>query len=340
MKRWQTILIGVVISAIALYFAFRQANLAEIIDAFREARYEYIAMGIPIVMLTIVFRGWRWSVLTQGRLSFWDGYWLFNVGFLFNNVLPARLGEIARSILAGRRPRMHFTSALSSVVVERLFDMVSVGVLIGMILLVLDLPSWATTAGAVMGGGAFIGIIVLALAARFPTPALKIGSRILSLAPSFDAKRAEQFLAPFIHGLAGVSDWRIFFGGLLLSLIAWVISGVAAWVLMFAFFPSANLIDGMLTVAAAGLGIAIPAAPSGIGPFEAAVIGALSAVGYDADLSRSYALTLHILNFLITSVLGVIGLAREGVSFSEVARAAESAKVDSEDTPPDEDSRE
>src|SRR5690606_39647115 len=112
----------------------------QIIGAFRTARYGYVVLGLAGVVVTVLVRGLRWSVLTQGRLTVTDGFWLFNVGFLFNNVLPARLGEFARAYLAGRRPAMHFTSALSSIVVERLFDMVAVVVLIGAALLVLPLP--------------------------------------------------------------------------------------------------------------------------------------------------------------------------------------------------------
>jgi glycosyltransferase 2 family protein len=325
MKRWQTLVLGLIISAVALYFAFRQANLGAIVNAFRHANYTYVGLSAALVLITVSIRGLRWMVLTQRRLSFADAFWLFNIGFLFNNFLPARLGEIARAVLAGRRPQMHFTSALSSIIVERLFDMIAVVVMIGLILLVLPLPSLVTTAGALMGAAAVIGIVALALAARYPEPALKLGSGVLAILPRIDQSHAEQFLRPFVQGLSGVSDLRVFVGGLLLSLIAWIGSGIAAWVLMFAFWPGEPLIMGMVAVVAAGLGIAVPAAPSGVGPFEAAVFAALTSLKRDPDLSRSYALALHGVNFMMTSLLGLIGLLREGTSFGEVARAAETA---------------
>jgi uncharacterized protein (TIRG00374 family) len=323
MKRWQTLLIGLVISALALFLALRQANFAEITQAFHTARYEYVALACALSVGLTMLRGLRWSTLTQGRLPFIDAFWLFNVGFLFNNVLPARLGEIARAILTGRHPRMHFTSALSSIVVERLFDMVSVLVLFGIVLLGLDLPVWATTAGVAMGGGAGIAIVILAFAARRPAGALKLGAKLLALLPGFSQERATAFLQPFIEGLGGVSDPRTFALGMFLSIVAWLLSGFVGWVLMLAFWPRTPLIMGQLAIAAAGLGIAVPAAPSGVGPFEAAVIGVLTAVGYNSDVSRSYAFMLHAVNFAVTSLLGFFGLLREGTSFGEVARAAQ-----------------
>jgi len=326
MKRWQSILIGLVISAVALFFALRQADLGAMAAAFQQARYEYIVLAAVLFFGLVVIRGVRWSVLTQGRLKAVDAIWLFSIGFLFNNILPAKLGEVARGALAGRRPSMHFSSALSSIVVERLFDMVSVVILFGVVLAGLGLPGWATQAGIVMGVLAITGLIVLAVAARMPDLALNVGSTLMALLPRIEKEHAHQFLEPFIDGLGGVSNWKTFAGGFFLSVLAWFASGFVGWVLMLAFFDQPPIIDGLLAVAAAGLGIAVPAAPSGLGPFHAAVIGVLTATDYPADAARSYAFALHGLNFATTSLMGVIGLLREGVSFKEVREAAESAQ--------------
>jgi uncharacterized protein (TIRG00374 family) len=328
MKRWYALLVGLFISAVALYLAFRQADFGEIWLALQTARYSFVVLSLVLFVMTIVLRGLRWSVLTQGRLSTWECFWLFNIGFLFNDILPARLGEIARAFLAGRKQGMYFSSALSSIVVERLFDMVSVVVLFGIVLIGLDLPGWATGAGTGMGIIAVVGILILAFAARYPEGALRLGARLLSLIPGITVERASAFLQPFVEGLGGVSSLRTFAAGMGLSIFAWLVSGFNAWVLMLAFWRSSEvpLVMGQLAVAAAGLGIAVPAAPSGVGPFHAAVIGVLTAVGYNADVSRSYAFVLHAMNVVVTALFGGLGLMREGVSFGEVARVAQSLR--------------
>jgi hypothetical protein len=326
MKRWQTLLIGLMISALFLYLALRRADFLQMLGAFRTARYSFVALTFLAVVLIVLLRGLRWSILTGRRLATLDSFWLFNIGFLFNNVLPVRLGEFARAALAGRRPGMHFTSALSSIVVERLFDMVSVVLLVVIALVGLPLPGWAATAGAVMGAVALAGIALLAAAARRPEWALETGSRLLAILPRLTRDRAHKFLRPFVHGLGGVSDPRTFAAGLGLSILAWLFSGFSAWVLMLAFWSHVPLIAGIMAVAAAGLGIAIPAAPAGVGPYEAAVIGVLTATGYNADISRSYAFALHAVNFAVTCLFGAIGLLREGVSFGQVAREAQALR--------------
>jgi hypothetical protein len=323
MKRWIVLIVGLLISAVALYFAFRNANLAELGAAFRSARYEYALLSVLILVISTLVRGLRWRVLTEGRLTFGDGFWLWNIGFLFNDVLPARLGEIVRSLLAGRRPGMSFTSALSSVVVERLFDMVTVVLLLAIALAGNPLPDWATRAGLLMATLAVLGIGLLAFAARRPAGTLKLGVKLLALLPTFGEERARAFLAPFIEGLGGVRDRRTFAGGLGLSFLAWALSVAAGWALMFAFWPNPPLSVAVLILAAAGLGVSVPSAPAGIGPFEAAVVGALTVIHYDVSLSQSYALANHALVTLATIGLGLIGLGREGVSFGGMARQAQ-----------------
>lgn len=327
MKRWHTFAIGLVISVIFLYLSLRQADFAQIAESFRTARYGYVAAAVGGVVLTVIVRGVRWSVLTGGRLSAVDGFWLFNVGFLFNNVLPARLGEFARAYLAGRRPGMHFTSALSSIVVERLFDMLLVVMMLATALIALPLPAWATQSSIVMGVLTLVGLGVLAAVARWPERMLDLGARVLSVVPRIERDDAYAFLQPFAEGLSGVSNLRTFALGFLLSVVAWAVSTLAGWLLMLAFWRDVPIIGAQLAVAAAGLGVAIPAAPSGVGPYEAAVIGVLNAIGYDANISRGYAFALHAVNFGVTTLLGLAGLMREGVSFDQVAQGAQSLRA-------------
>jgi uncharacterized protein (TIRG00374 family) len=296
------------------------------IGAFSSLRYKYVILSMATIVISSMMRGIRWNILMQGRISIADGFWLFNIGYLFNNVLPARLGEFSRAILGGRRQGVSFTSALSSIVVERLFDLVSVVVLLGIALIALPLPDWAATSGLVAGGGSLAGIIVLALAARYPAPALKIGVWMLALIPGVSRERATSFLAPFVEGLGAVSDLRTFAGGFGMSLACWAVSGISTWLLMLAFWSEVPIPVVALTLGAAGLGVAVPAAPAGVGPFQAAVIAALTAAGYDESISQSFSIAMHFAIFVLTCLLGIGGLLREGVSFGQVARQAQELK--------------
>src|SRR5258705_5414282 len=131
MKRWITIAVGVLISAVAFFFAFRQMNFNEVWAAVTHIQPGWALAACVLIGISAFARGVRWSILLQRRLPVMDSFWLWVIGFLFNNVLPLKIGEVARSVLAGRRPGMSFTAVLSSVVVERLFDIVAVVTLLG-----------------------------------------------------------------------------------------------------------------------------------------------------------------------------------------------------------------
>lgn len=326
MKRWWTFLVGLLISSVALYLAFRTTNWAEVAGAFGSLRYEYVILSLVVVMISDVMRGMRWSMLMQGRISMVDGFWLFNIGYLFNNVLPARLGEFVRPILGGRRPGVTFTSALSSIVVERLFDLISVVILLSIGLVALPLPDWATTSGITVGAASLAGVIVLALAARYPDPALKVGVWALVLIPGISRERAGAFLSSFVEGLGAVSDLRHFAIGFGMSLACWAVSCASAWLFMLAFWPNVPIPVAAFVLGAAGLGVAVPAAPASVGTFQAAVIAACLAAGYDLSTSQSFSIALHLSTFVPTCLLGFAGLLREGVSFGQVARQAQEIK--------------
>jgi uncharacterized protein (TIRG00374 family) len=329
MKRWQSLLLGLIISVGALYVALRGAHLDRVAEALRTARYGYAVAALVIVAASTYARGLRWSAVLRGRLSPVDATWLFNAGFLFNNVLPFRLGEVVRAYLAARHPPVRFAEALSSIVVERLIDMLNVVAILAILLQFpkLNVPQWAQTAGLLMLIGAAAGIVVLYLAARYPDWVRSFSQRALERLPLPERFTEEGLLGQlesFLEGLASLRDLRAFALALGYSALAWIMSGLSGWILLLAFedFGAPGIEIGFLAIAAAGLGIAVPSLPAALGPFEAAVKLALVAIGYAQEPALSYALVLHAINFVATSGLGALGLLREGLSFGEVASAA------------------
>jgi len=326
MKRWLPILIGLIITALALVLAFQNTDFAAVLAAMRAIKPGWAVAGLAAVAISASTRGARWSLLLEGRLKLVDAFWLWTLGFLFNNVLPFKLGEVARAVLAGRRPGMSFGAALSSVVVERLFDMVAVVMLVGIAIVSQPLPDWAKQAGAVMGVGALGALVALAVAARNPQGALTLGSQLIGWVPRMGSERARALLAPFVEGLGGVRDWRTFAGGFGMTLVAWVASIAAMWIMMMVFWDSVPLKDAVLALSAAGLGVTVPSAPSSVGPYEAAVIAVLTAIQYDRATTQAFAVVAHAAIFVVTSALGLIGLLREGVSFGQIAREAQDVR--------------
>ena len=125
MKQYRQLIFGLVIALIALYYTLRNVSFSEVISSFKEMNYIYILPAIVIILLSYVFRAYRWQALLEPSLKVNVGglYSPMMVGFM-GNFLPARAAEILRPYLLSKKYDITFTAAFASIVVERLFDMI------------------------------------------------------------------------------------------------------------------------------------------------------------------------------------------------------------------------
>ncbi|MBN2470140.1 MAG: flippase-like domain-containing protein, partial [Anaerolineae bacterium] len=175
MKSRFTLVIGIVISLVVLGIVLAGVDLDRAREAFVQARYAYVLPAAAILALGMITRAIRWQGLLSGRLLLRHAFSILNVSYLFNSALPFRLGEVVRIFLANRvqpenrllAPVPVFT-ALSTIVVERLLDMLMVLGILGAALALLDVPGYVVSGGVVLGLAAGLGMIVLVLLARWP----------------------------------------------------------------------------------------------------------------------------------------------------------------------------
>lgn len=166
MRKTAQIAGGLIISLLALWLAFRSANLAQVAQALREANYFYLLPAALLVWLGLVFRALSWRVILGGQVPYARVYHAMNEGYLLNNLLPFRLGEFGRAYLISRGSRGSVTAAqaLSSVVVERVIDLLMI-----LMLLLAYLPqlaglglgtSFAIVSGLIGGTGLFALVLL------------------------------------------------------------------------------------------------------------------------------------------------------------------------------------
>ena len=306
---------GLIISAVAVVLLLGVVDLELLAKAWQQANLLYLVPGAALLLLAMVARGGAWHVLSGRLIRPARAFWVLNAGYLINAILPLRLGDLARALLAGS-PRAGETStltasaALSSVVLERVLDLVCTFGLVMFALPVVAGQAWGgrtivwSTAVAISGvagvlvAGLLRGPLVRWLSARAPagSPAAKWVARI------------ERFL----RGLEALRDWRIVLPAMLLLILTWFIWLLEYTVLLRAFLPQATLADGLLALVGSALGMMIPSSPGGLGVYEAAVVGALAVIGIQSETALAYAITVHVLNSAGVIGLGWIGLVREG----------------------------
>ncbi len=115
---------GIIISVVALYFAFKNVPLAELFNYLVSINYLWVLPAVAITFLSFMLRAWRWRIIleSESKISVWRAYNPMMIGFMINCVLPGRLGEVARPVILQKEEKIPFATGLATVVAERVFD--------------------------------------------------------------------------------------------------------------------------------------------------------------------------------------------------------------------------
>jgi len=317
--------IGLAVSLLAFLLAFRGANLAEVAGALRKANYFALVPGLVLMGSGLILRALSWRVILGGGIPFGRVFDALNEGYLLNNLLPFRLGELGRAYLISRHSPLTAWQALSTIVVERIIDLVmAVALLFAFLPLVVGL-TWAQSAAvtaAVLGGAAIFTLVIIT---RNGERLARLAGALLRRLPGrpLNPERWQARIVSFLDGLAVLRDPRRALQAAFWSGTAWGLAGLGAWSMLRAFLPEATATMGFVTLTLLALGAAVPSAPGSAGVYELVIVQTLTAVfGVDRNVALSYALVVHAANILLAAVLGSLALAREGESLTDLARAA------------------
>jgi uncharacterized protein (TIRG00374 family) len=313
-KSW---LPGLIISVIFIGLILAFVDLRQMVDAIRQADMRWVAVSIVVALAWLAMRGVVWRTLLRNKASYSAVFLTLNEGYLLNNFLPLRLGELGRAFLLSRKTDLTFMEILPTIIIERVLDLAfSAAILLSAIPYVTGAPDTLKQAAYIASGLVVVGLFAMYLLARNHIWALgvyeKMSQRWLIL------QRFGGLVTSLFEGLAILTDGWLFLRVLGLMVINWAIAIVQFAVILLAFFPNAQVVWAMFGLGAAAFGGAVPALPGGVGTFEGVMGGALALVTFDKARSFAAAIVAHLLNYLITGVVGIYALAREGQTLSGV----------------------
>jgi len=315
------LLIGIIVSILAIVFVTSQIQLELFVQALRTGRYEYVLPCVFFLLLGLLTRGIRWRGLMGAKLPFWRTFHIMNVAYLVNGVLPFRLGEVVRMVLISRLPEdeVSMPQAFSSIVIERILDLLAISVLVLFSLALAPVPATLQTAGGVAGFFVVVGFIALVILAK-QRP--RVGRWLDLLSERFPVLlrlNAKVLADGFLKGLEPITQPRALISGVGWTAISWAFSLAGGYVLMFAIFEDASLATTMLYIASAAFAIAVPAVPGNIGTYEASILLALTAMGYqDSSAMLAFAVLVHAVNVLVHASTGIIGFIQQGISLGQL----------------------
>jgi len=301
---------GVVISVVALVIAVRGVDLAQTADVLRSASPGWVALMLAFSVLDISLRGARWQRLMapirQIPYVRMLGYLL--IGYLANNVLPARLGELVRSHYVGDREGVSRTTALGTVVVERVIDTTAVVLIAAGSVLLLHVRG--VVANVVLVGLAVSAILVTALALGIVAHRLPFSDRLIERVERWPT--VVSLASRLRGGLAVAADPRTVGAAVVLTLLAWSMSFLAFTAAGQAVGVQMTLGEAALLASGVALATAIPSAPGYLGTFELAAVGLAQTFGVAAGPAFALALLAHVGILVVTSGGGAIALLRLG----------------------------
>lgn len=302
--------LGIAISTVALLLVVRSVDLGAVWEALKTAQPGWLALMAGFMFIDIFTRAFRWRLLLSpvGRVRYLDTLASLMVGYLANNVLPARLGELVRSHELGERTGLSKSTILGTIVVERVVDTIVVVLIAAVAILVLSVRG--VVASAVLVGVAVTALLVLAIALGLAAHRLPGADRVSAFINRWP--QVHGLLVRLRAGLAVTRHGRVMLGAILLTFVSWSCAVLAFAAAAQSVGVQPTMGQAALLAAGSNLATAVPAAPGYVGTFELAVVTIAKAVGIDAAAALAFGLIVHVSSLLITSIGGVIALLAGG----------------------------
>ncbi len=321
-------MVGLGITGFFFWLIFRDVDFAEVWAHLREANWGLLLAAVAVATAGFLIRAMRWKVLLTPVLpnsSLRNRFAAVNIGFMANNLLPARVGEFARAYALSKVEPIPLSAALGSLVVERVLDAL---VLFGILFATLASPAFPSSdvlSAGPMGAAlkavvavvtALVFLLVLLLA--FPRRVVRVAERMAVRLPRDLARRVVDALESFLGSLGVLRSPRLLALALLWSVGFWLWHGLSFWLAMLAFDIHAGPVAAYFTEAVVAFGVAVPAAPGFFGTFHYWANWALSVFGVPAPSSLAFAFGYHLGGFIPVTLIGLYYASRIGLSLKDV----------------------
>ena len=246
------ILPGILVSLVALVIILIIVDWGELLEALSQAEYKYILLGIPVYLIAYGFRALGWKTLLKDEVPFKDVFLTMQAGYLLNNVLPLRLGELGRGFILGRKG-LGFWRVFSTILVERALDMIlAAGLLLGTLPFVFG-ASQSSRVAYIVAGIVLVGMLAMHLLARYQDWAVALYEKLSqkwSLLSRFGVERVQAFFT----GLSALVDLRRFIRVLAFMVVSWGLTVVYHYIVLLAFDPECSILVGWIWIGNRSIG--------------------------------------------------------------------------------------
>jgi uncharacterized protein (TIRG00374 family) len=307
------------ISLLFMWLAVRQIDFRALLLALRDANWIFIIPAIAGIIAMLLIKSWRWQImfLPEHHVPFDAVLTAQSAGYLASNVLPGRAGEAVRFVLLASDQPVGAARVLSTMVVERLLDTLSLLAVLAMLVPFLSgLPAWMMSSVKVLTAGAIAGTAIILVLSFWKARALVWAHAVLRHVRFLDRPGVYTAIEHLIDGFAALRGRR---GPalILLSFAVWAALIFQVWGIRMAVAPEVPMTAMVFALLVTSLGMIVPSTPGYIGVFEGLVVLTLSPFGVGTTTAMSVALVWHAVNYIVLSLAGLIMLAVHGTSLGQ-----------------------
>lgn len=321
--------IGLAFTAGFIFLLFRRTDPVEIIESLRHANYYLVLPAVAVYFIGFWFKVARWAYILRPikKIPTKRLFSITVIGYMVNNLLPLRIGELVRSYLISEKENIKKSTALGTIAVERIFDGLALIFFILIISLFVPVPDWLRTLTSMMIA-VFVGLLlVLVVISISPHLVKKAWTRPLHFLPVKWRAIISDLGTHFIEGIMIVQSPTRLIIVFAYSLLLWAIEAAMSWVLAFAFAISQPYPVFVMGTATANLATTLPSTQGGIGPFEYFYKQSLVLFGTPDSAATIFAIVLHAVLLIPLIILGIVYMWTEHISFSQLTRKSVNTQI-------------
>ncbi len=319
--------LGIAVSVVLLYYALRDVDRHKVLHEMAQANIWLYLASIFVATFGFVFRAWRWKPLlepTRKGIPFRPRYAAICIGFMANNLLPARVGEFLRAYALARLQPITTAGAIASLVLERLFDGATI---VGFVFLALRFPGFPDTgtvgvrlhqiASTLSIVFAIVGVLLLAMV-LWPNAVVRFAEdTAVKILPERWRAGVIKGLESVLAGLSAIRNPLLLIQIIILSIALWTSGALSYWLALKAFGINIPFLGAVFLQSIISLAVALPSSPGFFGPFEAGVkVGLVQIWGIEVNKAIGFAIGFHLGGFIPVTVIGLYYVWRFGMSIT------------------------
>lgn len=327
------LLLGLVISAACVYFAFRKVDFGNMLQALQTANYWWLVPAVLLMFISLWLRAVRWRYFMEPikRVGTPKLFSAMMIGYMANNLFPLRLGEFLRAYAIGKSAGVSKAASFATIIVERIIDLLSLLAILALTIFYHTFPEWIERAAWLIFVASVGFVIFIVFLMEKTEQTLRVVEYILQPLPLRVSEKARALLRSFLEGFAVFKRAEHYWTILWQSVVMWLSYAGIVYVTLIAFRLNTAYdlpwVTSLVVLVMVGIGIMIPSSPGYVGTYHLLCIQAMAFFSVPTSQAAGFAVVLHVVNFIPVTLVGLLYFWREHMKIPDATLQKEIAHL-------------